>query len=100
MLSRSFILARDQIMVLIAKDFKLKYDSTCLGFLWSMIIPLVMSGVYYFVFGIMMRWGAVDNYLLYLVSGNFLWAFFASVVNQPKRNGSLAQCFSFEENMF
>ncbi len=103
MLSRSFILARDQIMVLIAKDFKLKYDSTCLGFLWSMIIPLVMSGVYYFVFGIMMRWGAVDNYLLYLVSGNFLWAFFASVVNQNGtvllRNASLLKKTCFDRRL-
>ena len=31
-LSRKLELKRDQIAVLIAKDFKLKYDSTILGF--------------------------------------------------------------------
>ncbi len=71
----------DQISVLIAKDFKLKYDSTALGMLWSILIPLMMSGVYYFVFGKMMRWGD-GKYALYLISGNFLWHYFSNVVNQ------------------
>jgi len=78
-LSRAFILKRDQIWVLIAKDFKLKYNSTALGFLWSLLVPMFTSIVYYFVFGVMMRWDA-QNYLLYLVSGTFLWQFFANVI--------------------
>lgn len=102
-LSRAFILKRDQIAVLVAKDFKLKYDSTWLGFIWSMLIPLLMSAVYYVVFGVMMRWGSVENYLLYLVSGNFLWGFFASVVNQNGtvllRNAALLKKTSFDRSL-
>ena len=64
-LSRSLTLRRDQIWVLIAKDFKLKYNSTALGFLGSLLVPAFTSIVYYFVFGIMMRFDA-PNYLLYL----------------------------------
>ena len=79
MAKRSFILARDQVMVLIAKDFKLKYNSTALGFLWSLLVPTMTSLVYYFVFGVMMRFD-VPNYLLYLMSGTFLWQFFANVI--------------------
>ncbi len=79
MVKRSFILARDQVMVLIAKDFKLKYNSTALGFLWSLLVPTMTSLVYYFVFGVMMRFD-VPNYLLYLMSGTFLWQFFANVI--------------------
>jgi len=78
--TREAILKRDQIRVLVKKDFKLKYDSTVLGFAWSMLIPLLMSGVYFIVFGLMMRWSSCENYMLYLVSGNFLWHFFASAV--------------------
>lgn len=78
-LSRGLTLRRDQIFVLIAKDFKLKYNSTALGFLWSLLVPAFTSIVYYFVFGIMMRFDA-PNYLLYLMSGTFLWQFFANVV--------------------
>lgn len=78
-LSRQFILKRDQIWVLIAKDFKLKYNSTALGFLWSLLMPTLVSIVYYFVFGVIMRFD-VPNYLLYLMSGTFLWQFFSNVV--------------------
>ena len=78
-LSRSLMLRRDQIMVLIAKDFKLKYNSTALGFLWSILVPAFTSIVYYFVFGIMIRFDT-PNYLLYLMSGTFLWQFFANVI--------------------
>lgn len=48
-LSRNIELKRDQVLVLIKKDFKLKYDSTALGMLWSIVTPLLMSLVYYFV---------------------------------------------------
>lgn len=102
-LSREMQLKTDQVGVLIAKDFKLKYDSTCLGFVWSMLIPLLMSAVYYLVFGVMMRWGAVENYLLYLVSGNFLWNFFSAVVNQNGtvllRNAALLKKTSFDRRL-
>jgi len=57
----------------------LKYNSTALGFLWSILVPALTSVVYYFVFGVMMRWNA-KNYLLYLMSGTFLWQFFANVI--------------------
>ncbi len=71
----------DQIVVLIKKDFKLKYDSTALGMLWSVLTPLMMSAVYYFVFGKMMKLGD-GTYALYIISGNFLWHYFSAVVMQ------------------
>lgn len=72
-------LVRDQIWVLIAKDFKLKYNATAIGFLWCLLVPFFTTLIYYFVFGIMMRWNT-HNYLLYLISGNFLWQFFSNVI--------------------
>ena len=92
-------LKRDQIWVLIAKDFKLKYNSTALGFLWSLLVPMFTSIVYYFVFGVMMRWDA-KNYLLYLMSGTFLWQFFANVIlmngNVLNANSGLLKKTSFD----
>ena len=49
-MTRTFELKRDQILVLIAKDFKLKYNSTALGFAWSLIVPIFTSLIYFFVF--------------------------------------------------
>lgn len=93
----------DQILVLVAKDFKIKYDSTFLGFGWTIAVPILMSLIYYLVFGIMMRWGDVHNYLLYLISGNFLWAFFSAVVNQSGtvmlRNASLLKKTNFNRGL-
>ena len=69
----------DQLMVMVDKDFKLKYNSTALGFLWSVITPVAQSLVYYFVFKVVMRF-STPNYLLYLLSGIFLWQFFCNCI--------------------
>ena len=69
----------DQISVLTAKDFKLKYNSTVLGYLWSILTPVSQSIVYYFVFRVIIRF-EIENYLLFLLSGMFLWQFFCNSV--------------------
>jgi homopolymeric O-antigen transport system permease protein len=74
-----WLLAKDQISVLISKDFKLKYNSTALGFFWSFGVPVAQSLVYFFAFSIIMRF-KVDNYLLYMLSGMFIWNFFCSSI--------------------
>ena len=95
-------LKRDQILVLVAKDFKLKYNSTALGFAWSLIVPIFTSLIYFFVFGVVMRWRA-EHYLLYLVSGNFMWQFFANVVLANGRvlmgNSTLLKKTSFDRGL-
>ena len=70
---RNAALIRDQIAVLVQKEFKLKYNATALGFAWCLLVPLLMSMVYYVVFGLLLKAGRMPNYLLYLVCGNFLW---------------------------
>lgn len=99
---RQFVLAKDQISVLVSKDFKLKYNSTALGFVWSLIVPVFTSIMYYFVFGVVMRW-AVDNYLLYLLSGTFLWQFFSNVIMMNggvlMANASLLKKTSFNREL-
>lgn len=101
-MNRALTLKRDQISVLIAKDFKLKYNATALGFAWSLIVPFFTSLIYFFVFGVMMRWNA-KNYLLYVVSGNFMWQFFANVVMMNGRvlmsNSALLKKTSFDRRL-
>ncbi len=95
-------LVRDQIWVLIAKDFKLKYNATAIGFLWCMLVPFFSTLIYYFVFGIMLRWKA-ENYILYLISGNFLWQFFANVITMSGHvliaNSSLLKKTNFNRKL-
>ena len=102
MLSRVLELKRDQILVLIMKDFKLKYNSTALGFAWSLLVPILSSLVYFFAFGFIMRFRA-PNYLLYLLCGTFFWQFFSNVVTQNGRclisNASLLKKTCFERRL-
>jgi len=114
-LTRELSLRKDQIRVLVSKDFKLKYNSTALGFLWSLAVPILTSVVYYIVFGIFMGMArgnlgprgelarAIPNFLLYLVSGTFLWQFFANVVTMNglvlQGNGGLLKKTSFDREL-
>ena len=59
-------------------DFKIKYDNSVLGYLWSLLKPLLMFGTLYVVFSVFVRWN-VPNYKLYLLLGIILWNFLAEV---------------------
>ena len=59
-------------------DFKIKYDNSALGYLWSLMKPLLMFGTLYLVFSVFVRW-QVENYRLYLLMGIILWNFLSEV---------------------
>lgn len=59
---------------LVSKDFKLKYRRSILGVLWSVLNPLLMMCVLTAVFSMIFRFGSIDNYPLYLILGNTLFA--------------------------
>ena len=59
-------------------DFKIKYDNSVLGYLWSLLKPLLMFGTLYVVFSVFTRW-EVDNYKLYLLLGIIVWNFLSEV---------------------
>jgi len=65
-------------MVMAITDFKIKYDHSILGYLWSLLKPLLMFGTLYLVFSVFVRWD-VPNYKLYLLLGIILWNFLAEV---------------------
>lgn len=113
--TRELLLRKDQIRVLVSKDFKLKYNSTALGFLWSLAVPILTSCVYYLVFGIFLGMSrgpvgprgelakATPYFLLYLTSGTFIWQFFANVVMANglvlQGNGGLLKKTSFNREL-
>ena len=53
-------------------DFKLKYNRSVLGFLWSLLKPLLMLTTLYIVFHVLMRFD-FPNYELFLLLGIILW---------------------------
>ena len=60
------------------RDLESKYKGSLLGVLWVLIPPLVLMGVYLFVFHYMWRTTQVSYYPLYLLAGLAPWVFFAT----------------------
>jgi ABC-2 type transport system permease protein len=67
-------------------DFKLRYFGSALGYLWSLIRPLLFFGVLYIVFTKIVRLGdQVKDYPVYLLTSIVLWTFFAETTNASVR---------------
>lgn len=71
---------------LIITDFKLRYQGSALGYLWSLFRPLFLFGVLLFVFGFMLKVGSdIPYYKEYLLLGIVLWSFFVEATNNGLR---------------
>ena len=57
-------------------DFKLRYSSSILGYIWSFLHPLIFFAVLYFVFKVLFRFQQ-ESYALYLFLGILLWTYLA-----------------------
>jgi ABC-2 type transport system permease protein len=68
---------------LVRTDFKLRYQGSALGYLWSLLRPLFMFAILYIVFTRFIRLGdSIPHYPVYLLLGIILWQFFADMTNQ------------------
>jgi homopolymeric O-antigen transport system permease protein len=68
---------RGLLRSLVAKDLKLKYRGSVLGFLWSLANPLMLIVVYTIAFRYILRIGN-DRFVLLLILGVLAWTFFAN----------------------
>ena len=68
-----------QILVALAvTEFKTRYFGSVLGYLWSLMRPLMVFGVLYVVFTHVVRFGGdIEHYPLKLLLAIVLWSFFA-----------------------
>ena len=63
-------------------DFKLRYFGSVLGYVWSLVRPLLFFGVLYVVFTKIFGLGAgVYGYPLYLLTGIMFWTFFVEATS-------------------
>ncbi len=60
---------------LVKRDLKVKYRRSILGYLWSLLNPLLMMCVMSFVFSALFQ-STIPNFPLYLICGQTLWSFF------------------------
>lgn len=64
------------VYTLAVKTLKLKYKNSLLGFLWSMINPLMYLLIFTFVFSNVFV--GIDRYPLYALTGIVFWTFFST----------------------
>lgn len=65
---------------LVVRDLKIKYRRSFLGYLWSLLNPLMMMAIMTVIFSQVFRFN-VENYPLYLICGQTMWTFFAESTN-------------------
>lgn len=67
---------------LVKTDFKLRYQGSFLGILWSVLKPLMLFAVMYMVFVKFLRFtDGTETYPLVLLLGISLWTFFTEATN-------------------
>jgi ABC-2 type transport system permease protein len=70
-------------MTLALTDWKLRFFGSALGYLWSLLRPLMLFGILYFVFSLIVRIGdRVEEYPLVLLVGVVLFSYFAEVTKE------------------
>jgi ABC-2 type transport system permease protein len=68
---------------LAATDFKLRFFGSALGYLWTLMRPLMLFGVLYFVFTEVVKFGeGVKHYPVYLLASIVLFTFFSETTGR------------------
>ncbi len=70
---------RELLKNLVLKDLKLKYGGSWLGFVWSLLNPLILIVVYSIAFKYILRI-QLENFTLFLITGILPWIFFSTAV--------------------
>lgn len=71
---RTFYRYKDLLIQLVERDIKLKYRRSFLGYIWSVLNPLMIMTVMTVVFSTMFQRN-IDNFPVYLLTGNILFSF-------------------------
>lgn len=67
--------ARELLRQFVAKELRIRYKNSTLGFLWSMLTPAMMTLVFTALFGLAFNLD-IDDYPSFFLSGYLLWQFF------------------------
>ncbi len=80
---KDFMRYRFLLFNLVSRDFKLKYRRSALGVMWSVLNPLLMCLVMWAVFSSIFdfRAAGIENFTLYILTGQLMWNFFAEATN-------------------
>lgn len=83
--------SREVVSLLVRRDLKVKYQNSFLGYAWSLLEPLAMAAIYWFVFGVLYGTrvgpdgGGTNGYVIYLLSGLLPYLTFQAGITDSTR---------------
>jgi len=85
---QNFMKYKDLLRELVVRDIKVKYKNSFLGLLWTLLNPLLMMIVMAVVFSSLFkdRLGAVQNYHMYVISGQVIFSFFSEATTMSMQS--------------
>ncbi|WP_245979934.1 ABC transporter permease [Gryllotalpicola protaetiae] len=79
---------RHSLWLLTKRDLSVRYTTNALGYVWSVLDPLLMSLIYFFVFVVVFKRGdhaGEDPYIVYLMAGLLPWTWFNGAITDAAR---------------
>lgn len=94
---------RSLIYNFIRRDVRIKYRNSILGYIWTILQPLLLAGVYYFVFTIIAD-QTEKLYPIWVLIGVITWQFFGRSLNGSitsiSRNSGMIKQIYFPREIF
>ncbi len=77
---------RHSLWLLTVRDLRVRYSTSALGYVWSILDPLVMAGIYWFVFTqVFDRTVGEQPYIVFLLTALLPWMWFNGAVSDSTR---------------
>lgn len=77
---------RHSLWLLTQRDLRVRYSTSVLGYFWSILDPLVMAAIYWFVFTQVFEKGVGEKpYIVFLLSALLPWMWFNGTVSDCTR---------------
>jgi len=78
---------RQALWLLTTRDLKVRYTTSALGYLWSIIDPLLMAGIYYFIFTYVFKRGSAadEPYIVFMLAALLPWTWFNGNLSDATR---------------
>ncbi len=92
----------DLLAVLTAKEIKVRYKRTALGYAWSLLNPIIYAVTFWFAFKAVLN-VKIESYFTFLLAGLFPWQWFANTLQVAPsafiRNASLVKKVAFPRHL-
>ena len=94
---------RNVLGMLVARDLKKKYESSYLGYAWTLLEPAMLVGIYWLVFKRIVRFD-IDDYILFIATALMPWLWFRNCVsgasNVITQNSKLVSSISMPREIY